>query len=344
MKYRLLGRTGVLVSEICLGAMTFGGADHALYSMLGHLEQDEADRIVGAALDAGVNFVDTADVYSAGESEIMLGRALKGRRDEVVLATKLAARVGPGVNEIGLSRLHTARALEDSLRRLQTDHIDLYQLHNVDPLTPIEETLGALNDAVRQGKIRYIGCSNLAAWQVAKALGVSALRDLAGFVSVQAYYSLVGRDLEHELLPMIEEHELGLMVWAPLAGGFLSGKFDRAGASDPGSRHAQQGYPDFPPIDRTHAYDVIDVLKTVAARHEVSAARVALAWVLARPSVTSVIVGVRRPEQLADNVAAADLSLTEEDLAQLDEVSRIPALYPAWVQRNSIAGRQRPSR
>ncbi|GII55807.1 aldo/keto reductase [Planotetraspora thailandica] len=340
MKYRLLGRTGALVSEICLGAMTFGGADNDVYRMLGALGQSEVDRIVGTALDAGVNFVDTADVYSDGESETLLGQALAGRRDEVVLATKLAARVGPGPNDLGLSRLHVASALDASLRRLGTDHIDLYQIHNVDPLTPIEETLAALDVAVRQGKIRYIGCSNLAAWQVAKALGVSALRDLAGFVSVQAYYSLVGRDLEDELLPMIEDHGLGLMVWAPLAAGFLSGKFTREGASDEQSRHAQQGYPDWPPMDRAGAYDIIDVLGDVAARHEVSVAQVALAWVLSRPAVTSVITGVRKVEQLTDNLAAVDLELTEEDVARLDEVSRRPARYPAWVQQRSITARQ----
>ncbi|GAA4577205.1 aldo/keto reductase [Planotetraspora kaengkrachanensis] len=339
MKYRMLGRTGVFVSEICLGAMSFGGADHPVYQAVGGLPVEEADRIVGIALDAGVNFIDTADVYSAGESESQLGQVLKGRRDGVVLATKLAARMGPGPNDVGLSRLRVARALEDSLRRLQTDHIDLYQLHSVDPHTPIEDTLRALDDAVRQGKIRYVGCSNFAAWQVAKALGVSALRDLPAFVSVQAYYSLVGRELEHELLPVIEEERLGLMVWAPLAGGWLSGKFDRGGASDPTSRQAQAGRAEFPRIDRERAYDVIDVLKAVAARHEVSAARVALAWVLARPSVTCAVAGVRRPGQLEDNLAAVDLELTADDLTELDEVSRIPETYPTWVQRGGLRDR-----
>ena len=328
MQYQLLGRTGVYVSRICLGTMTFGGAGTPLGGALGGLPLQEADRIVGAALDAGVNFVDTADVYSGGQSEELLGQALGKRRRDVVLATKLHGRVGPGPNDVGQSRLHIMQALEDSLRRLGTDHIDLYQIHNLDPLTPIEETLGALDDAVRQGKVRYIGASNLAAWQVTKALGISALNHLSGFVSLQAYYSLAGRDLEREILPMLSDQQLALMVWSPLAGGFLSGKFDRSGASDASARRAKL---DFPPIDRESAYDIIDVLKTVAARHEVSPARVALAWVLAQPGVTSAIIGARRPEQLADNLAAVDLILTGEDLAELDTVSALPASYPGWI-------------
>ncbi|MFC4530792.1 aldo/keto reductase [Sphaerisporangium dianthi] len=330
MKFRPLGRTGVYVSEICLGTMTFGGAGHPVYRMVGGLGLEETGQIVGTALDAGVNFIDTADVYADGESETLLGRVLKDRRDDVVLATKLAARVGPGPNDVGLSRLHVMRALEDSLRRLRTDHIDLYQIHNIDPRTPVEETLRALDDAVRQGKIRYIGCSNHAAWEVTKALGVSAARGLAEFVSVQAYYSLAGRDVERELVPMLRSEDLALMVWSPLAGGLLSGKSDRDGTSDEGARHAQS---QFVPVDREKAYDIIDALKAVAARHEVSAARVALAWVLARPAVTSVIIGARRVGQLTDNLAATDLTLTAEDLAQLDEVSGEPTPYPTWVQQ-----------
>ncbi|MET8142629.1 aldo/keto reductase [Sphaerisporangium sp. NPDC005288] len=337
MKYRPLGRTGVYVSELCLGAMTFGGADHPVFKMVGGLGQDDTDQIVGTALDAGVNFIDTADMYADGESETLLGQALKGRRDDVVLATKLAARTGPGPNDVGLSRLHLARSLEDSLRRLGTDHIDLYQIHSIDPYTPIEETLRALDDAVRQGKIRYIGCSNLAAWEVAKALGVSAARGLAEFVSVQSYYSLVGRDVERELIPMLRSEGLALMVWSPLAGGLLSGKTDRNGVSDAGARHAQG---QFVPVDTEKAYDVIDVLKAIAARHEVSAARVALAWVLAQPAVTSVIIGARRVDQLTDNLAATELTLTEDDLARLDEVSRdaLPP-YPAWIQQAGLRDR-----
>ncbi|MDX6345666.1 MAG: hypothetical protein QOF84_456 [Streptomyces sp.] len=329
MQYQQLGSTGALVSRICLGAMTFGGAGTPPYDAVGGLGQADTDRILGTALDAGVNFIDTADIYAAGESEELVGRALKGRRRDVVLATKLHGRTGRGPNDVGQSRIHVAQAVEDSLRRLDTDYIDLYQIHNFDPLTPFEETLGALNDAVRQGKVRYIGCSNLAAWQIVKALGVSALRGLEPFVSVQAYYSLAGRDLERELLPMIRDQGLGLLVWSPLAGGFLSGKFTRAGAADTGARRTAL---DFPPIDRERTFDVVDVLTAVGARHEVSAARVALAWVLGQPGVTSAIVGAKRVEQLDDNLAAVDLTLTEQDLAELDAVSALPPEYPGWMQ------------
>ncbi|MBP2703873.1 aldo/keto reductase [Microbispora sp. RL4-1S] len=332
MKYRLLGRTGVWVSEISLGAMTFGGKQHPVYGTLGALGQEEVDRVVGAALDAGINFIDTADVYADGESEELLGRAIGRRRRDVLLATKLIAPVGPGPNDQGLSRLHVMRALEDSLRRLRTDHIDLYQIHNYDHVTPIEETLGALDDAVRQGKVRYIGSSNLAAWQISKALGVSALHNLAKFVANQTHYSLLSRDAERDLVPFAEDAGLSLTVWQPLVGGFLTGKFDRGGATtEPDSRRARNGF-DFVPFEEEQGFRVLDVLRAVAARHEVSPARVAIAWLLGRRAVTSVIVGARTPEQLADNIAAGDLTLTAQDLAELDEVSRPPIAYPNWIQ------------
>jgi aryl-alcohol dehydrogenase-like predicted oxidoreductase len=329
MRYRQLGQTGVFVSRICLGAMTFGGRTIPPFDVVGGLDLDQAKCLVDAALDAGVNFIDTANVYSAGESEALLGEALRGRRRDVVLATKFQSRMGAGPNNVGQSRLHMMEALEDSLRRLRTDHIDLYQIHSFDPLTPLEETLRALDDAVRQGKVRYVGCSNLAAWQVTKALGISALRDLSTFVSVQAYYSLAGRDIESELIPMIEDQKLGLMVWSPLAGGFLSGKFDRHGSTDQGARRVKL---EFPPINPGRDYDIVDVLKSVAARRQVSAARIALAWVLSQPVVTSVIVGAKRIDQLEDNLAALDLELTAEDLAELDEVSKPQLSYPGWIQ------------
>ncbi|MEV4539160.1 aldo/keto reductase [Asanoa sp. NPDC049518] len=332
MKYRLLGRTGVWVSEISLGAMTFGGADHPVYRNLGALGQDGADRLVGMALDAGVNFFDTADVYADGESEQLLGQAIKGRRRDVLIGTKLLAPVGPGPNDQGLTRLHIMRSLEDSLRRLDTDYIDLYQLHNHDHVTPIEETLGALDDAVRQGKIRYIGCSNFFAWQISKALGISALHDQARFVSNQTHYSLVARDAERDMVPMAEDEGVSLTVWAPLAGGFLTGKHDRGGAStEQDSRRVRSGG-DFVPFDEETGFKILDVVRAVAARHDVSPAQVALAWVLAQRAITSVVVGARKPEQLADNLAAADLTLTEQDLAELDEVSRPPVAYPNWIQ------------
>ncbi|MEU5564911.1 aldo/keto reductase [Micromonospora musae] len=334
MKYRLLGRTGVWVSEISLGTMTFGGATHPVWGALGALGPSEADRLVGAALEAGVNFIDTADFYSDGESEELLGQVLKDRRRDVVLATKLYSPVGPGPNDNGLSRLHVMRALEDSLRRLRTDHIDLYQIHQFDHLTPIEETLSALDDAVRQGKIRYLGCANLAAWQISHALGVSAQHHQARFVSAQVYYSLLGRDVERELVPMAEAQGVGLTVWSPLAGGFLSGKVTRDNrVTDEGSRQARSGYADFPPIDRERGHDVLDVVRAVAARHEVSPAQVSLAWLLAQRAVTSVVVGARKVEQLAENVAATDLTLTDQDLAELDAVSALPTAYPNWIQQ-----------
>jgi aryl-alcohol dehydrogenase-like predicted oxidoreductase len=347
VNYRLLGRTGVWVSEISLGTLTFGGKEHVVYRDLGALGQHEVDRVVGTALDAGINFIDTADVYADGESEELLGRAIRPHRQDVVLATKLIAPVGPGPNEQGLSRLHVMRALEDSLRRLQTDYIDLYQIHNHDHLTPIEETLRALDDAVRQGKVRYIGCSNLAAWQISKALGISALHNQASFVANQTHYSLVSRDAERDLVPMAEDAGLSLTVWSPLAGGFLTGKFDRGGATtDRDSRRARVGG-DFVPFDEENGFRVLDVLRTVAARHEVSPARVAIAWLLAQRAVTSVIVGARRVEQITDNIAATDLNLTEQDLAELDEISRPPVAYPNWIQEGFAqtripAGNQAP--
>lgn len=332
MKYRLLGRTGVWVSEISLGAMTFGGKDHPVFSTLGALGQQDVDRLVGTALDAGINFVDTADVYADGESEELLGRAIGSRRRDVVLGTKLMAPVGPGPNDLGLSRLHVMRALEDSLRRLNTDYIDLYQIHNWDHVTPIEETLGALDDAVRQGKVRYLGCSNLAAWQISKALGISALHNQAKFVANQTLYSLLSRDAERDLVPLAEDAGLSLTVWQPLAGGFLTGKFDRGGATtEPDSRRARTGS-DFIPFEEEQGFRVVDVLQSVAKRHEVSPARVAIAWLLAQRAVTSVIVGARKLEQLTDNIAASDLTLTAQDLAELDEVSRPPVAYPNWIQ------------
>jgi aryl-alcohol dehydrogenase-like predicted oxidoreductase len=329
MQYEQLGATGVFVSRVALGTMTFGGAGTPPWNVVGGLADKAADEIVGTALDAGVNLVDTADMYASGESEEILGRVLGRRRKDVVLATKLWGRMGKGPNEIGLSRLWVAQALEDSLRRLNTDHIDLYQIHSIDPLTPVEETLGALDDAVRQGKIRYIGASNLAAWQMMKFLGASDLRGLSRFVSQQVYYSLAGRDIEREILPMAVDQKLGTLVWSPLAGGFLSGKVDRDGNSDEKSRRAQASTP---PVDLERGYDIVDALRLVAGRHGVGVPRVAIAWVLAQRGVTSAIVGARRPDQLTETLAAADLELTAEDLKELETAAAVPVPYPDWGQ------------
>jgi aryl-alcohol dehydrogenase-like predicted oxidoreductase len=333
MQYARLGATGTFVSRICLGAMTFGGASNPVSDAIGRLEQKDVDAIVGTALDAGVNFIDTADVYGSGASETMLGAVLGARRKGIVLATKFSGRSGTGPNDVGQSRIHLFDALEASLRRLKTDHIDLYQLHNFDRFTPPEEVLGALDDAVRQGKIRYIGCSNHAAWQIVKALGVSERLNLARYVSVQAYFSLAGRDVEREIIPAAVDQGLGVLCWSPLAGGLLSGKFDRHGATEKGSRRDMRGAAaQFPPVDEDVAFAVVDVLRAIAGRIGTSPSQVALAWLLAQPGVTSVITGVKRLEQLRDNLGAADLTLSAEDLAALDAVSLTPPTYPGWIQ------------
>jgi aryl-alcohol dehydrogenase-like predicted oxidoreductase len=334
MKYAQLGTTGVFVSRLSLGAMSFGGRGSQVWDAVGALDVKATDHLVGTALDNGVNLIDTADVYASGESEELLGQVLGARRRDVVLATKMTARMAQGPNDVGQSRLHIMRSLEDSLRRLRTDHIDLYQIHNFDPITPFEESLAALDDAVRQGKIRYIGASNLTSWQMMKALGVSERRGWARFSSLQSYYSLAGRDIEREVIPLLQDQNVGLLVWSPLAGGFLSGKFDRNGTSDDNARRAQF---EFPPVNLERAYDVIDVLRQVAARHEVGVPRVALAWVLAQPGVTSTIIGAKCPEQLAENLAAIELELTPQDLAELDAASALPVEYPGWIQADHAA-------
>ena len=326
MKYRVLADTGVFVSELCLGAMTFGGRGQ-MWEAIGGLDQNAVDEMVGRALDAGINFIDTADVYSAGESETMLGKALAGRRHDVVLATKVRGRMGDGPNDVGLSRLHIIEAVEASLKRLGTDYIDLYQIHRSDPLTDIEDTLRALDELVQQGKVRYLGCSNLMAWQLMKALGISRAEGLERFRCTQSYYSLAGRELEREMIPLLEEQGVGLLVWSPLAGGFLSGKFTRDKEGGEGRRASF----DFPPIDKEKAFDVVDVMWKIAEDHGASVAQVALAWVLANAAVTSVIIGARKLTQLDDNLGAVELSLSDDELQALDEVSRLPVEYPVWM-------------
>jgi aryl-alcohol dehydrogenase-like predicted oxidoreductase len=326
MEYRQLGNTGVFVSRICLGAMTFGGAG-GIFEVIGGLRQHDVDALVGNSLDAGVNFIDTANVYAAGESETMTGKALGQRRKDVVVATKVFGRMGPGANQVGLSRLHIMLEVEASLQRLNTDYIDLYQIHGFDTITPIEETLSALTDLVRQGKVRYIGCSNLAAWQIMKSLGVSALGHLEKFITLQAYYSLAGRELERDIVPMLLDQKMGLMVWSPLAGGFLTAKFKR-GSNDESARRSKFS---FPPVNLEKGYDIIDSMIQIASKSGVSAAQVALAWLLHRPVVTSVIIGARNGEQLKDNLGSVDVKLDEADLNALDEVSQLTPEYPGWM-------------
>jgi aryl-alcohol dehydrogenase-like predicted oxidoreductase len=327
MNYRELADTGVFVSELCLGTMTFGGRGQ-MWEVIGGIDQQSVDALVSRALDAGINFVDTANVYSAGESETMLGKALGSRRHEVVLATKVRGRTGPGPNQVGLSRLHILQAVEDSLKRLNTDYIDLYQIHRFDLLTNIEDTLRTLDDLVHAGKVRYIGCSNLAAWQLMKALAVSREQGLERFKCTQSYYSLAGRDLEREMIPLLKDQGLGLLVWSPLAGGFLSGKFTRDGGDDA----ARRAKFDFPPVDKEKGFDVLDVAKPIADRHGASVAQVAIAWILANGAVTSVIIGARKPAQLDDNLKAIDVRLSAEDMKALDEVSKLTTEYPAWME------------
>lgn len=336
MLYEQLGNTGVFVSRLCLGTMTFGGATDSFWKNIGGTRQDEANRIVSTAIDAGINFFDSANIYAFGESETILGKALGSRRRDVLIATKLHGRVGPGPNQVGQSRLHIMQSLEDSLKRLGTDYIDLYQIHMYDPLTPFEESLKALDDAVRQGKVRYIGCSNLTAWQIMKSRGVSALKNLAHFVSVQSYYSVVGRDIEREIVPLLHDQKMGLMTWSPLAGGLLSGKYTRENAPKDESRRKHF---DFPPVEMDYAYDVIEVLSAVAARHNSNVAQVALAWQLHQPFVTSVIIGARKMPHLEENIKSIHLTLSARDLNEIDAVSRLPSEYPAWMQKMLNADR-----
>ena len=331
MRYNLLGSTGLYVSELCLGSMTFGGSNGSMWQAIGRLGQQESLALVSAALDAGVNFIDTADVYSEGESERLVGEALKalGRpREQVVVATKVRGRVGPGVNQLGLSRGHILSSIDASLRRLGLDHVDLYQIHGFDPVTPIEETVRALDDVVRSGKARYLGFSNLPAWVASHALTFAEQNGLARFQSAQVYYSIAGRDIEREMAPMCQARGVGILPWSPLAGGLLSGKFD---PDKKGPADARRASFDFPPVNMERLPRVLTALRQVAEEAGVSVARVALAWQLSKPFVTSIIIGAKKPEQLVDNLAATELQLSPEQLLHLNQASALPAEYPGWM-------------
>ena len=328
MRYNQLGRTGLLVSELCLGTMTFGG--EGLFKVVGQVQQEDADQLVKTAIDAGINFLDTANVYSNGLSEQITGQAIKNlgiKREDVVIATKVLGPMGQGPNDRGASRGHIMDQVKASLKRLGTDHIDLYQIHGWDPLTPMEETVRALDDLVRQGHVRYVGVSNWAAWQIAKALGISERLGLARFESTQSYYTIVGRDLERELVPMMNSECVGLMVWSPLAGGYLSGKY-RQGKEGVDGRRASF---DFPPVDQARGDVVLDAMDKVAQAKGVSIARIALAWLLHQSHVTTVIVGAKRTDQLEDNLAAIDVKLDADELEALNKASRLPREYPGWM-------------
>lgn len=330
MKYQTLGPTGLLVSEICLGTMTFAPGE-GMWKSISGVEQNLADQLVKRSFDAGVNFVDTADVYTNGESEKTLAKALSNvgiARKDIVIATKAYGRTGPGRNDVGASRGHIMDAIEASLKRLQTDYIDLYQIHAADSVTPVEETLRALDNLVSQGKVRYIGCSNWFAWQLMKALGISEAKNLAKMDTLQAYYSIAGRDLEREIVPLLKDQGTGLLVWSPLAGGLLSGKFSRENQKPEESRRSSF---DFPIVDKERTWRILDVLRPIAKAHNTGVATIALAWVLAKPFVTSVIIGAKRADQLDQNLAAVDVELTPEEMKQLDDVSTLPPEYPGWM-------------
>ncbi len=331
MRYHLLGQTGLYVSELCLGTMTYGGAK-GIWESIGSLQQEAVNEQVKYAFDAGINFIDTANVYSLGKSEMLLGQALQTLglpREQLVVATKSTGTMDETPNGRGQSRNHIFHQVDASLKRLQLDYIDLYQIHAFDPLTPFEESLSALNDMVRSGKVRYIGLCNLAAWQIMKALSVSERKGFAKFVSVQAYYTIAGRDLEREIVPLLQDQKLGLMVWSPLAGGLLSGKFSAADAKGPaGARRATF---DFPPADKERAFKCVDAMRPLAQQRQVSVAQIALAWLLSKPFVSSVIIGAKTMDQLRDNVASTRVQLSVDEVRQLDEVSQLPPEYPGWM-------------
>jgi aryl-alcohol dehydrogenase-like predicted oxidoreductase len=339
MRYKQLGNTGLFVSEICLGTMTFGGKG-TFFEFAGKLEQKEATGIVARSLEAGVNFIDTADVYSEGKSEIILGQALKDigvKRSDVVIATKAFGRMGKSPNDIGASRGHIMDAVEKSLERLQTDHIDLYQIHAQDMATPVEEVMRALDDLVSRGMVRYIGCSNWQAWRIMKAQGIADKRGYARFETVQAYYSIASRDLERDVVPMMDDQKMGLMVWSALSGGILSGKFGPDGKGPDGARRTTF---DFPPVNKDNVWKIVDAMREIGKPKDASPARVAIAWVLAKPFVTSVIVGVKSIEQLDDNLAASELVLSPEEIKHLDEISALIPEFPGWMVARQNNGRR----
>jgi aryl-alcohol dehydrogenase-like predicted oxidoreductase len=336
MKMRYLGNSGVKVSEICFGAMTFGGRGY--WKVIGELEQKDANELVNLCFDAGVNFFDTADVYSEGLSEEMLGKALGSKRNEIILATKVRGRTGKGPNDAGLSRHHIIDNCNSSLKRLRTDYIDLYQIHSFDPYTPQEETLGALDDLIRAGKVRYIGASNHTGWQLMKALAISDKQNLERFITLQAYYSLVSRDLENELVPLCLDQKLGVLPWSPLGGGFLTGKY-RRGKERPKSARRYDRESQFLQFDEEKGFDIVDELEKTAKNHNATIAQAALNYLLRKPGVSSVIIGAKTKEQLADDLKASDWEMTAEEVKRLDELSMPPRVYPNWMLQRTIQDR-----
>ena len=329
MKYNLLGNTGLRVSELCLGTMTFGGK--GIWTAIGGIDQTAADALVAKAVEGGINFIDTANVYSEGMSEEMTGKAirnLKLKRDDLVIATKVRGKMNEGPNGSGLTRKHILHEVEASLKRLNIDYIDLYQIHGFDELNPLEETLDVLDSLVKSGKVRYIGCSNLAAWHIMKASAYSHYSHSSKFASLQAYYTIAGRELERELVPVLKDQNMGLMVWSPLAGGLLSGKYNRKMEAEAGSRRIAF---DFPIVNKEKAFDIIDVLEPMAKAKQVSVAQLAIGWLLHQRVVTTVIVGAKKVSQLEDNLKATTVTFTADELQKLDEISKLPPEYPGWM-------------
>jgi len=334
MKTRFLGNTGVRVSELCFGAMTFGGK--GFWKIIGQVEQKDADELVNSAIEGGINFFDTADVYSEGRSEEILGKALGSKRKDIVLATKVRGRTGAGPNDIGLSRKHIVDSCNASLRRLGTDYIDLYQVHSFDPRTPLEETLRTLDDLVREGKVRYIGVSNFLGWQLMKAIAISEKQNLERFVTLQAFYSLIARDLENELVPLALDQKLGILTWSPLGGGFLTGKYRRGTPRPEGARRTNPK-DQFLQFDEEKGFDIVDELEKTAGNHRATITQAALNYLLRKPGVASVIIGARNKEQLADSLKTTDWEMNEAEVAQLDALSKPPRVYPNWMlERNSL--------
>jgi aryl-alcohol dehydrogenase-like predicted oxidoreductase len=342
VRYNLLGQTGLYVSELCLGTMTYGG-DKGIWETIGNLQLDAVNEQVKFAVDAGINFIDTANVYSNGKSERLLGESLKAlglKREDLIVATKATGSMDDSPNGRGQSRHHLFNQVDASLKRLQLDYIDLYQIHGFDPLTPFEESLSALNDLVRSGRVRYIGLCNLAAWQIMKSLAVSERLNLAKFVSVQAYYTIASRDLEREVVRLLQDQKLGLMVWSPLAGGLLSGKYSNA--DDKGPAGARRASFDFPVVDKARAFKCVDAMRPMAAVRKVSVAQIALAWLLTKAYVTTVIIGARSMEQLRDNIASTRVRLDDAEIRLLDEVSALPVEYPGWMLAYQSQARGKP--
>ncbi len=327
MNMRFLGKTGIKVSELCLGCMTFGG--RGTWVSIGTLNQKQVDELVGIALEGGINFFDTADVYSEGLSEELLGKALGDKRKDIILATKVRGVIGSGPNDVGLTRKHILEGCDNSLRRLKTDYIDLYQVHSFDPATPLEETMSTLNDLVHSGKVRYIGVSNFTGWQLMKALAISEKNHWERFVTLQALYSLAARDLELELVPLCQDQGLGILPWSPLFGGFLTGKF-RKGQSGPAGARRSTGQQFLQFHDEVKAYEMIDELEKIAKAHNASVAQTALNYLLRKPQVTSIIIGAKTPEQLRDNLKTSEWRLTDDEVTHLDSLSEPPRIYPYW--------------